>query len=78
MLKSTYDTDDDGLVEQIAFQVLESDPGSPAEGEAWVLKSVDAANTGSPLGLLLALTTTTYQYQLSVYADSVTRRVTLS
>jgi len=78
MTKAVYDTDDDGLVEQLAFQIVESDPGSPAEGEAWVLKSLDAGNSGSPIGLLLALTTTTHTYQLSVYADGAARRTTLS
>lgn len=78
MLKATYDTDDDGLVEKVAFEVLDSDPASPEQGQAWVLKSADAANSGSPIGLLLALTKTAFQYELSVYADGATRRVTLS
>lgn len=78
MFKTTYDTDDDGLVEKVAFEVLDSDPASPEQGQAWVLKSADAANSGSPIGLLLALTKTAFQYELSVYADGATRRVTLS
>ena len=39
-----------------------TDPVSPVAGTTWVLYSV---YIGSPIGLLLSLTHTAYQYQLS-------------
>lgn len=46
---------------------LDADPSSPNSEDAWVLKTTTVeANTGSPVGLLLAIThPETYSYQFS-------------
>ena len=51
-----------GLISEVS-----SDPVSPVPGETWVLRTVSG---GSPIGLLLALTYTTYTFQLSYKTQS--------
>jgi|WetSurMetagenome_2_1015567.scaffolds.fasta_scaffold02103_8 hypothetical protein len=61
-----------------------SDPGSPVDGSAWVLRtaSVVDGTAGEPRGLLLALTyagaTGTDTYQLSYKAAAGIKRISLS
>lgn len=47
-----------------------SDPASPVAGQTWVLHTTVTGVTGTPLGLLLAITyssSTTNLYELSYY-----------
>jgi hypothetical protein len=56
------------------------DPSTPSAGQTWVLATPIAAS-GSPIGLLLALTqsTTQYAYQFSYYTNENTiQRMVLS
>ena len=55
--------------------LLAVDPASPVDGETWVRKTVLA--TGTPIGLLLALTHTLYTRELSVYDGGATYRTEL-
>lgn len=72
------DSGSNGEASDISYDILDEDPDEPEQGDKWVLRSIDADASGSPIGLLLALTTTTHQYQLSIYADGAPRRVALT
>lgn len=56
--------------------VLDEDPTAPDNGQVWVRKTVTA--TGTPIGLLLALTTTLYTRELSIYDTGAVYRTTLT
>lgn len=59
-----------------AIPLLDTDPTSPEDGEVWVRRTVTA--TGTPIGLLLALTTTLYTRELSIYDGGAVYRTTLT
>lgn len=54
---------------------LDADPASPSAEQVWVRKS---GNAGSPMGLLLSLTTNAITYQLSYRTiEGTTKRVSI-
>lgn len=61
---------------------LTSDPASPSPEDAWVLRSGSASGGGSPIGLLLSLTTAgtaSYTYELKYRTlENTTVAVTLT
>lgn len=90
------DTGEDGAYDAVAAEwvwgrsgsgtsisILTSDPGSPADGELWLLReTVGAHADGEAMGML-AMTYTgdtgaVAPLQLSVNDDGVTRRITFS
>jgi hypothetical protein len=56
--------------------LLTEDPASPVDGQVWVRKTVSA--TGTPVGLLLLLTTTLYTRELSIFDGGGVYRTTLT
>ena len=56
--------------------LVDADPASPIDGEAWVRKTATAV--GTPIGMLLMLTHTLYTRELSVYDGGAVYRTTLT
>lgn len=70
-LDIVQDTADTNYIPQ-----LDADPASPSAEQVWVRKS---GNAGSPMGLLLSLTTNTITYQLSYRTiEGTTKRVSIT
>lgn len=59
------------------IQQVSSDPSSPYQQQAWVLKSTGGAGSGEAYGLLLALTqpggSTSYQFSYRTLQDTTVR-----
>lgn len=69
-------TPDNYTEQPVVIPTLTADPASPVQGETWVRKTATAV--GTPIGLLLALTTTLYTRELSIYDTGAVYRTELT